>query len=115
MITTGQYAIGIDIGGTNTKFGIVDTRGDIYYRGAISTRKHATVKKFNDDLYEAVMPAVESVGGITEIKGIGVGAPNGNYYKGTIEYAPNLPWKGIIPFGNLMTKAFSLPVALTND
>ena len=112
---TAQYAIGIDIGGTNTKFGIVDTRGDIYYRGAISTRKHNTVKKFIDDLYDAVMPAVESVGGLTEIKGIGVGAPNGNYYKGTVEYAPNLPWKGIIPLAELITTKFGVEASLTND
>jgi glucokinase len=110
-----QYAIGIDIGGTNTKFGIVDTRGDIYYRGAISTRKHNTVKKFIDDLYEAVAPAVESVGGFGEIKGAGVGAPNGNYYKGTVEYAPNLPWKGIIPLAELITTKFGVEASLTND
>lgn len=109
------YAIGVDIGGTNTKFGIVDTRGDIYYRGAISTKKHKSVEKFIDDLYEAVYPAIESVGGIAEVKGIGVGAPNGNYYKGTVEYAPNLPWKGVIPLASLIADRFGLPTSLTND
>ncbi|MEO7310128.1 MAG: ROK family protein [Chitinophagaceae bacterium] len=110
-----QYAIGIDIGGTNTKFGIVDQRGDIFYRGAISTRKHDKVADFIDELYEAIEPAISSIGGMEEIKGIGVGAPNGNYYTGTIEYAPNLPWEGVIPFTELMVKKFKLPAALTND
>jgi len=110
-----QYAIGIDIGGTNTKFGLVDTRGDIYYRGAISTKKHKSVDKFIDALYEAILPAIESVGGVSEIKGIGVGAPNGNYYKGTVEYAPNLPWKGVIPLAEMIAERFSLSASLTND
>ena len=110
-----HYAIGIDIGGTNTKFGVVDTRGDIYYRGAISTKKHKSVEKFIHDLYEAVMPAIESIGGVLDIKGIGVGAPNGNYYKGTVEYAPNLPWKGVIPLAQMLQEKFNLPASLTND
>lgn len=109
------YAIGVDIGGTNTKFGIVDTRGDIYYRGAISTKKHNTVDSFIEELYSAVMPAIETVGGLAKIKGIGVGAPNGNYYQGTVEYAPNLPWKGVIPLASLISKRFGLPTSLTND
>lgn len=110
-----QFAIGIDIGGTNTKFGIVDTRGEILYRGAISTKKHKTVDKFIDALHEAVVPAIESVGGIAEIRGVGVGAPNGNYYKGTVEYAPNLPWKGVVPLATLIENRFGLPASLTND
>jgi glucokinase len=109
------YAIGIDIGGTNTKFGIVDTRGDIYYRGAISTKKHKSVGKFIDDLYDAIMPAIETVGGMSEIRGIGVGAPNGNYYRGTVEYAPNLPWRGIVPLADLVTQKFGVEASLTND
>ncbi len=113
---TQQLAIGIDIGGTNTVFGIVDHRGDILYRGAISSRKNSTVKLFIDELFNAVNPAIEQVGGMEYIKGIGIGAPNGNYYKGTIEYAPNLVWKqGIIPLAEMMTTKFNLPAALTND
>ena len=110
-----HYAIGIDIGGTNTKFGIVDQRGDILYRGAISTRKHNNVEDFIDELYNAIEPAISSVGGVEMIKGIGMGAPNGNYYTGTIEYAPNLPWGGVIPFAEMMTKKFGLQASLTND
>lgn len=110
-----ELAIGIDIGGTNTVFGIVDHRGDISYRGAISTRKHNNVTDYINELYEALLPAIEEVGGIGAIKGIGIGAPNGNYYNGTIEYAPNLPWKGVISLVQLMTGKFMVPCSLTND
>lgn len=110
-----QYAIGIDIGGTNTVFGIVDHRGDTLYRGAISSRKHQNIEDYIHELYEALQPAILQVGGIENIKGIGIGAPNGNYYSGTIEYAPNLIWKGIIPLAKLITEKFGVPAALTND
>lgn len=110
-----QLALGIDIGGTNTVFGIVDHRGDILYRGAISTKKHALINDYINELYEAIAPAIKDAGGIDKIKGIGVGAPNGNYYNGTIEYAPNLRWEGIIPLADLMAKKFGVPAALTND
>lgn len=115
VLNQAQYALGIDIGGTNTKFGIVDTRGDILYRGAISTKKHEDVHDFIDELYEAIKPSVETVGGWGKIKGIGVGAPNGNYYKGTVEYAPNLTWTGIVPLASLIKTKFGLPAWLTND
>src|ERR1700744_1264252 len=107
-----DYAIGIDIGGTNTVFGMVDHRGDIRYRGAISTRKHDTIEPYIDELYEALLPAIEHVGGLQYVRGIGVGAPNGNYYNGTIESAPNLKFQGIIPMASLMEKKFGLPTAL---
>ena len=110
-----QLAIGIDIGGTNSTFGLVDHRGDIVYRGAISTSKYDTVTEYIDALYNAVAPAIDQVGGPGIIHGIGIGAPNGNYYKGTIEYAPNLKWRGIIPFAEMITEKFNLPCALTND
>jgi glucokinase len=114
-LSKAPYAVGIDIGGTNTKFGIVDVRGEILYHGAISTKKHDKVEAFIEDLYESVKPAIEAVGGFDRIKGIGVGAPNGNYYKGTVEYAPNLSWKGIVPLANLIKTRFGLPAWLTND
>jgi glucokinase len=110
-----QLAVGIDIGGTNTVFGIVDHRGEIHYRGAISTKKYDDVNLYMNELYEAVQPAIEQVGGVQYIKGIGIGAPNGNYYTGTIDYAPNLRWTGIIPLAQMMTDKFNLPAALTND
>src|SRR5215203_4655389 len=110
-----QYAIGIDVGGTNTKFGLVNHRGDISYHGAILTHKNDKVEQFIDDLYEAIQPAISQSGGIEAIRGIGIGAPNGNIYKGTIEYAPNLRWKGIVPLADLITRKFGVNARLTND
>ncbi|MCO5237867.1 MAG: ROK family protein [Chitinophagaceae bacterium] len=110
-----EFAIGIDIGGTNTVFGIVDHRGDTLYRGAISSRKHVQIEDYIRELHQALQPAIEQVGGIDSIKGIGIGAPNGNFYSGTIEYAPNLVWKGILPIVSLITGVFGVPAALTND
>jgi glucokinase len=110
-----QLVIGIDIGGTGTKFGIVDRNGNVLFSGDISTKKHAKVDTFIEELYKALSELIEKAGGSGRIKGIGVGAPNGNYYTGTIEYAPNLPWKGIIPLAKLIEDKFKLPVSLTND
>jgi glucokinase len=108
-------AIGIDIGGTGTKFGIVDRVGNVLFSSEIATRKHKDVNDFIDELYSELSKLIDNVGGIGRIKGIGVGAPNGNYYTGTIEYAPNLPWKGIIPLARMMEDKFKIPVVLTND
>jgi glucokinase len=108
-------AIGIDIGGTGTKFGIVDRVGNVLFSSEISTRKHSDVNDFIDELYNELSKLIDNVGGIGRIKGIGVGAPNGNFYTGTIEYAPNLPWKGIIPLARMMEDKFKIPVVLTND
>jgi glucokinase len=108
-------AIGIDIGGTGTKFGIVDRVGNVLFSSEISTRKHNDVNDFIDDLHNELSKLIDNVGGIGRIKGIGVGAPNGNFYTGTIEYAPNLPWKGIIPLARMMEDKFKISVVLTND
>ncbi len=108
-------AIGIDIGGTGTKFGIVDRIGNVLFSGEMSTKKHQQVETFIDELHEHLIVLIDRCGGIGRIRGIGVGAPNGNYYSGTIEYAPNLPWKGIIPLSKLLSDKFQLPVKLTND
>ena len=110
-----EYAIGIDIGGTNTKFGIVNHRGEISNDGNIDTFKHDKVEQFVDELYKVSQPAIQNVGGEKLIKGIGIGAPNGNYYTGTIDYAPNLQWEGIIPLAKLITDKFNKPCTLTND
>jgi glucokinase len=110
-----QLAIGIDIGGTGTKFGIVDRNGNILFSSEISSRNHSQVEGFIDELHGALFEMIETAGGPGRIKGIGVGAPNGNYYSGTVEYAPNLPWKGIIPFAKMLEEKFKLPVVLTND
>src|SRR4051812_36286899 len=110
-----QLVIGIDIGGTGTKFGIVDRDGNVLFSSEISTKKHLTVESFIDELYDAMSVLIQKAGGTGRIKGIGLGAPNGNYYTGMIEYAPNLPWKGIIPLAKLVEAKFNLPVVLTND
>src|SRR5678816_4599022 len=108
-------AIGVDIGGTGTKFGIVDRVGNVLFSGEMSTKKHPQVEPFIDELYNNLKPLIDKAGGVGRIKGIGVGAPNGNYYTGTVEYAPNLPWKGILPLAKLIQDKFKLPVVLTND
>ncbi|MDI3319076.1 ROK family protein [Pinibacter soli] len=110
-----SLAIGIDIGGTGTKFGIVDRNGNVLFSSEISTKKHTQVETFIDELYDAVLELINKTGGVGRMKGIGVGAPNGNFYTGTIEYAPNLPWKGIVPLAKLLENKFQLPVTLTND
>ncbi|GAC1533720.1 MAG: ROK family protein [Sediminibacterium sp.] len=110
-----QLAIGIDIGGTGTKFGIVDRVGNLLFSNEMSTRNHQEIEGFIDELHSNVVPLIDQAGGIGRIKGIGLGAPNGNYYTGTIEYAPNLPWKGVLPLVKLVEAKFKLPVVLTND
>ena len=110
-----SLAIGIDIGGTGTKFGIVDRNANVLFSGEMSSRTHSEVEGFIDDLYDNLAPLIEKVGGSGRIRGIGVGAPNGNYYSGTVEYAPNLPWRGIIPLAKLVQNKFQLPTILTND
>lgn len=109
------YVIGIDMGGTNTSFGIVDARGEILKRGAIKTAKHVDVDLYIDELYNGLSSLIEEVGGIEKIKGIGMGAPNGNFYTGNIEFAPNLPWKGVVPIAKLLSNKFKIPAAVTND
>jgi glucokinase len=109
------YVIGMDMGGTNTVFGIVDTRGNVISKSAVKTSTHSDINLYIDDIYVELMKLIDAVGGIDKVKGIGVGAPNGNYYTGNIEFAPNLPWKGVIPFANLMADKFGIPTALTND
>ena len=110
-----SYIAGVDIGGTGTKFGIVDNLGNVLSSDTMSTRGHADIHAYIDELYDKLMILIDKVGGVGRIKGIGVGAPNGNIYTGTIEYAPNLPWKGVIPLAKLIQDKFKLPVKLTND
>lgn len=109
------YAIGIDVGGTSTKFGIVDRRGQILKSESIKTARHNDVNDYIAELAEALERLIVSPITKDQIKGIGVGAPNGNYFNGNIEFAPNLPWKGVIPFAQLLEDKIGIPVALTND
>lgn len=109
------YAIGIDIGGTNTVFGVVDKRGQIIEKGAIKTGKHSEVNAYVDELVINLQAMITKVGGTSSIKGVGVGAPNGNFFTGCIEFAPNLPWKGVIPLAQMLTDRLGIPASLTND
>ena len=109
------FVVGVDIGGTGTKFGVVDNVGNVLFASEISTKKHEQVHTFIDELHQELSVLIEKVGGVGRIKGIGVGAPNGNVYTGNIEYAPNLPWKGIIPLARMLQDKFKIPVRLTND
>ena len=110
-----KLAIGIDIGGTTTKFGIVNANGKILVQDRIDTNTYTDINDFINALYVAIAPMIEDNGGLENFIGIGMGAPNGNYYTGTIEYAPNLIWKGIVPIASLVEKRFGLPTKLTND
>lgn len=110
-----QFAIGIDIGGTNTKFGVVDRNGHILVQDRMLTNEHETVQEFIEDLHKKLDPMIKDAGGTDKFVGIGMGAPNGNFYSGSIEYAPNLKWKGIIPLASMINDRFGLPAKLTND
>jgi glucokinase len=110
-----EFAIGIDIGGTNTKYGIVNHRGEILEKGELRTDAYPTIDSFIDALHDLLEPIMNTHKNEGKIKGIGIGAPNGNFYTGTIEYAPNLHWKGVIPLTKLFTQKFGLPSSLTND
>jgi glucokinase len=110
-----RLAVGIDIGGTNTVIGIVDKKGKIYYQSSISTQKHADVDDYISEIYTIIEAGKKKIKEEFELVGIGIGAPNGNYYKGTIEHAANLRWSGIIPFTSLFKKYYDIPVFLTND
>lgn len=115
MTHSQQFAIGVDIGGTSTKSGIVNHRGEIIFTGAtVYTGKYKTPELFIEALHQALAPAIAEVG-LENIRGIGIGAPNGNYYTGTVDYAPNLPWKGVVPLAKLVSARFHLPCSLTND
>ena len=110
-----NFAVGIDIGGTNTKFGVVNRNGEIIEQDRLLTNAYEQVEDFIDALHQLLMPMINRAGGVDAFLGIGMGAPNGNIYTGTIEYAPNLKWKGIIHIARLMQEKISLPTKLTND
>ena len=112
------YVIGLDLGGTNSVFGIVDSRGEIKATTAIKTQAYTNVEDYVEASLDALHVIIEQVGGMENIKAMGIGAPNGNYYKGTIEFAPNLAWgrNGVVPLADMFSKGLGgIPVALTND
>ncbi len=112
---TKPYVIGLDLGGTNSVFGIVDARGNIVATTAIKTQAYPDFDDYVKASTDALMPIIDTVGGIEKIKAFGIGAPNGNYYNGTIEYAANLVWQGVVPIAKKFEEALGVPVIVTND
>lgn len=108
------YVMGIDIGGTNTVFGIVDARGNVVASSSIKTGKHADFNDYLDELYVEAKRLIDANDADGKIQGIGIGAPNANYYDGTIKNAVNLPWPNL-PLAQLVSEKFGIPVAVTND
>ncbi len=113
---TKPYVLGVDIGGTNTVFGIVDARGQVIASDSIKTKKHAEFDDYVAELHTAVERLLRLNDAEDKIQGIGIGAPNANYYTGEIVNPPNLPWGPVIPLADKVSEAFGgIPVAVTND
>ena len=114
--STGKpYVVGMDIGGTNTVMGIVDQQGNILATDAVKTGQYTQVEEYVEAVCAKLIPLIEEHGGAENFRGMGIGAPNANYYRGTIEQAPNLPWKGIVPLAEMFKQKIGIPVAMTND
>lgn len=109
------YVIGLDLGGTNSVFGIVDRRGSIIATTSVKTQEQNDVEVYVNKCCEALKKILEEVGGIENIEAMGIGAPNANYYTGIIDNPANLPWKGQIPLAKMFSDRLGIPVALTND
>ncbi|MBQ1611097.1 MAG: ROK family protein [Muribaculaceae bacterium] len=109
------YVIGIDMGGTNTAFGIVDARGNVIASDSIKTGKHSDINDYIDELYTEITRIMVANDAVDKINGIGIGAPNANYYTGVIENQVNLPWPTPIPLAKLITDKFGIPCVITND
>ena len=112
---TKPYVIGIDMGGTNTAFGIVDARGNVIASSSIKTRKHSKIEDYIDELHTEINRLIEANDAQDKIQGIGIGAPNANYFTGIIEDGVNLPWPTPIPLADLITEKFGIPTIITND
>jgi glucokinase len=110
-----EYALGIDIGGTNIVCGLVDRKGNILVEGSCSTADFPKAEDMMDEVFEKFNEMKSKLKKEDRVVGIGIGAPNGNYYNGCIEFAPNLKWKGKIHLAEMFKKKFRLPVYLTND
>ena len=109
-----EVVAGIDIGGTNTVFGLVDKAGNILAENSLETTDYPEIKNFVSALAEAINKLMEGTSNL-KLAGIGIGAPNANYHKGTIELAPNLAWKGIVPLAKYFREKIDVPVVVTND
>ncbi len=109
-----KLSVGIDIGGTNTSFGLVDESGRIVARGNISTRNNSDFQDYVNQVSDGIRQLLEQTND-AELSGIGIGAANGNYFSGCIENAANLPWKGLVKIVEAFENQFGVPVFLTND
>jgi len=109
-----KIVAGVDIGGTNTKYGLVDEYGKILTRGTVHTPQYTDAAEFANVVSNIIIKEAEKIPD-ADLHGFGIGAPNGNYFTGTIELAPNLPWKSVIPLAKYFIDASGLPVVLTND
>lgn len=109
-----NYAIGIDIGGTNTDMGLVREDGKIVARTNIPTNAYTELKPYVKDIMGCIEKLMKE-NGVEEIEGIGIGAPNGNFYTGCVDNAPNLTIKGVLNFEEEMRKYMQVPVVLSND
>ena len=113
-----QFVVGVDVGGQTSKIGVVDARGDVLVQSVIRTDGHSDAADFVADLAAAIKELVVKADKVGQIRGIGVGAPNGNYYTGEIAFAPNLGWAAneAVPFSRMLSEALGgIPVSLTND
>lgn len=111
-----SLVIGLDLGGTNSVFGVVDSKGEIIATTSIKTQAYPSVDQYIMGSVKAIKQIAEQVGGMEKIRAMGIGAPCGNYYKGTIEHAANLVWaKGIVPLANMFVNELGIPVVVTND
>ena len=111
-----SLVIGLDLGGTNSVFGVVDSKGEIIATTSIKTQAYPSVDQYIMESVKAIKQIAEQVGGMEKIRTMGIGAPCGNYYKGTIEHAANLVWaKGIVPLANMFVNELGIPVVVTND
>lgn len=111
-----SLVIGLDLGGTNSVFGVVDSKGEIIATTSIKTQAYPSVDQYIIESVKAIKQIAEQVGGMEKIRAMGIGAPCGNYYKGTIEHAANLVWaKGIVPLANMFVNELGIPVVVTND
>lgn len=105
---------GVDIGGTNTVFGLVDNAGKVLAEGSFKTTDYPKINDFVQALVSAIKKLLAAKKEYKLI-GIGIGAPDANYHRGTIEHAPNLAWKGIVPLADLIKSKIKVPVIVTND
>ena len=109
-----KVVAGVDIGGTNTVYGLVDEKGKVLSQGSFKTTDYPKVENFVTALTAAIKKLL-TANKEFKLAGIGIGAPDANYHRGTIEHAPNLAWKGIVPLADLIRKKINVPVVVTND